>query len=230
MEMTKFVHERNLILNAFVTLAALFGIQAAAYMRFYSKITGLAEHIWPIIILINTGAVATTLSLYHFKLLNIHHSFSRMSSMTFAMTSGMMAGFIAGAVTGAMNGMFYGCLGGMAVGMAIGCIPGKFCGIETAMEGLKAGIMTGAMGTMLSVMMIYDHLIPFLFIFISTCVVLLTGASYLMYSEAGNIRKAGVSDMIAFFVTAVFAALLLSLFAFYGPKSGLYLGSGGQPA
>ncbi|MDO8339816.1 MAG: hypothetical protein Q7T16_04120 [Candidatus Burarchaeum sp.] len=174
----------------------------------------------PLFLLVIGTSVLAVFSYQH--MLCFCRNLSCSNGMMAGMTLGMMAGFMAGALVGATNGMFMGSLVGMAVGIALGANVGRFCGVMGAMEGIMAGLMAGTMGAMLSVMMVSNNLLLFLYILFGICAFLLGGLSYMMYREAGSaevselrislLRFAGMSSGLAF------ALIFIML---YGPKSGI---------
>ncbi|MFH1785590.1 MAG: cation transporter [Candidatus Micrarchaeota archaeon] len=174
----------------------------------------------PLFILLGGGVLMTLTSYYHIRC--YWRNLTCANGMMVGMTLGMMSGFLAGALAGATNGMFIGSVVGMALGIAPGLALGRHSGIMGAMEGIMAGIMAGTMGAMLSVMMITDNLILFLYILFGLCAVMVGSLSYMMHREAGetpaNEFKVKFTE---FFLVAVIVASLMVLIMMYGPKNGL---------
>jgi hypothetical protein len=148
-----------------------------------------------------------------------------MCGMMTGMTFGMAGGFLIGAFAGATNGMFVGSLVGMAIGIGFGYFTGRYCGVMGVMEGIMGGLMAGTMGAMLSVMMVFDHLVPFLFILTGIEAVILVAFSYMLYKEHGNMTADMVKlDGISFIILALAIDLALTVIFIYGPKAGTVLG------
>lgn len=174
----------------------------------------------PLFIILVGSVLATMFSYHHIKC--YWRNLSCTNGMMVGMTIGMMSGFLSGALVGATNGMFIGSVVGMGLGIVPGLALGRHSGIMGAMEAIMAGIMAGTMGAMLSVMMITDNLILFLYILFGLCTIMLGSLSYMMYREAGvtpakefNIR------FVDFFVVAVIVTVLMMWIMLYGPKNGL---------
>jgi len=86
--------------------------------------------------------------------------------------------------------------------------------------------MAGTMGAMLSVMMIFDRLVPFLLILTAVEGALLLAFSYMLYKEYGNMTPEMVKiDGNGFIVMALAIDLALTVIFVYGPKAGTVLGS-----
>ncbi|MEM4295274.1 MAG: hypothetical protein QXS91_00475 [Candidatus Anstonellales archaeon] len=103
--------------------------------------------------------------------------------MMSGMITGMLSGFMAGLLIGATNGLFVGSVFGIIIGLLFGLKAGKMCGIMGALEGILAALMSGPMGAMISVMMIYDNLITFLYIALLISIIGMHGLSYMLYRE-----------------------------------------------
>ncbi|MEM4359448.1 MAG: heavy metal-associated domain-containing protein [Candidatus Bilamarchaeaceae archaeon] len=218
-----FAIERMLIEYAQVSLIVILIADIAGYGLFLKTIPDFWRTFGPLVFLVSASTVACATAILHFR--SFRTDFSCMSGMMIGMSIGMISGFLGGALIGATNGMFIGSIAGMAIGMGLGGWAGRCCGIMGVMEGLMAGMMSGTMGAMLSVMMVNDHLILFLYILFGACVTVLAGLSYMMYKEAGNIKQEDFRVSFIFFLSMVFAvnAALLCII-FYGPKSGIVWG------
>lgn len=143
---------------------------------------------------------------------------SCMNGMMAGMTLGMASGFLSGALIGATNGMFVGSVAGTVFGASAGMLAGRFCGIMGAMEGMMAGLMSGTMGAMLTVMMINDNLMAFVYILFGAAAILLAGLAYMMHRESGNAPSGQgmeLPHMMAY--SAVFGAIL-ALLMLFGPR------------
>jgi hypothetical protein len=85
--------------------------------------------------------------------------------------------------------------------------------------------MAGTMGAMLSVMMVFDHLVPFLFILTGIEAVILIAFSYMLYKEHGNMTPDMLKlDWNGFILLALAMDLALTVVFIYGPRSGTVLG------
>ena len=203
----------------FIVLAA----QALLYMFIFSHIPGFLSAYWSVTLLTAISVVALLFAYYHAYA--FRKTFSCMCGMMTGMTFGMAGGFLIGAFAGATNGMFVGSLVGMAIGMGLGYFTGRYAGVMGVMEGIMGGLMAGTMGAMLSVMMIYDRLIPFLFILTAIEAALLLAFSYMLYKEYGNMTPAMVKvSGNGFIIMALAIDLALTVIFVFGPKAGTVLG------
>ena len=149
-------------------------------------------------------------------------SLSCQNGMMVGMTSGMVAGLLSGALIGATNGMFIGSVAGMFFGILVGFLLGKNSGVMGALEGLMAGVMSGTMGAMISVMMVTDNLLLFLFIFFPLCIAISSGLVYMLYREQGACPMEMLEvDFWQFSAHAFWVFAVLVLIMFFGPKSGI---------
>jgi hypothetical protein len=147
-----------------------------------------------------------------------------MCGMMTGMTFGMAGGFLIGAFAGATNGMFVGSIVGMVVGIGFGYYTGRSCGVMGVMEGIMGGLMAGTMGAMISVMMVFDHLVPFLFILTIVEGAILLAFSYMLYKEYGNMTPEMVKvSGTDFIIMALAFDLALTVIFVYGPKAGTVL-------
>jgi len=80
------------------------------------------------------------------------------------------------------------------------------------------------MGAMLTVMIQYDNLALFMPIFVGSCVLLLAGFTYMIYSSAGKRGEAKLMDFEVFFAIALFLALATTAVVLYAPRSGAVFG------
>lgn len=204
----------------FIILAA----QAVLYMLVFSKIPGFLSAYWSVTLLTAISVVALLFAYYHAYA--FRKTTSCMCGMMTGMTFGMAGGFLIGAFAGATNGTFVGSMVGMTIGIGLGYYTGRSCGVMGVMEGIMGGLMAGTMGAMLSVMMIFDHLVPFLFILTGIEAVILLAFSYMLYKEYGNMTPSMVKvDANTFILIALAIDLALTLIFVYGPKAGTVLGS-----
>lgn len=141
------------------------------------------------------------------------------NGMMVGMTTGMASGYMVGAILGATNGMFIGSLAGTVAGIGIGFGMGRYSGVMGAMEGIMAGLMSGTMGAMTTFMMMNDHMLEFLFILSSICLVTLGGLGYMMYREAGPAPRAGLRGGFArFFALSSAISALIVMIMLIGPR------------
>ena len=207
----------NYSLGAFAGLAL---VAAGIYMLAFSGLPNAPGYA-PLLLLVVGTSVALAFSYYHLG--TYRRSLSCSNGMMAGMALGMIAGFLVSALLGATNGMFVGTVAGMAAGIAFGVGIGRHCGVMGGLEGVMAGLMAGAMGAMLSVMMVNDNLLLFLYILFALCAVVLGGLSYMMHREAaeapsrGELR-AGFGEFAGFAAVLVLGMALLMAF---GPKVGL---------
>jgi len=203
----------------FIVLAA----QALLYMFIFNRIPGFLASYWSITLLTAVSVVALLFAYCHAYA--FRKRLSCMAGMMTGMTFGMAGGFLIGAFAGATNGMFVGSLVGMAIGIGFGYFTGRYCGVMGVMEGIMGGLMAGTMGAMLSVMMVFDHLVPFLFILTGIEAVILVAFSYMLYKEHGNMTPEMVKfDGNSFIILALAIDLALTVVFIYGPKAGTVLG------
>jgi len=208
--------EAKLTNYAVASSAILIGLGIFSYGSLF-KGFGSSSTTTALLLLVIASAVMTVFSYLHMSC--YRKSVSCMHGMMIGMTIGMMGGFMTGALTGATNGMFIGSVVGMAFGIALGLGVGRFSGVMGAMEGVMAGLMSGTMGAMLSVMMINDNLMIFLYILTGVCAVIFGGLSYMMYREAGSAPNPEYSgDFKKFFAASALLSAMLLAIMMYGPK------------
>jgi hypothetical protein len=218
-----FETENRLVKYSAGALLVVLAAQALLYLSFFSRIPGFLAAYWSVTILTAVSVVALLFAYCHAYA--FRKSFSCMCGMMTGMTFGMAGGFLIGAFAGATNGMFVGSLVGMAIGIGFGYYTGRYCGVMGVMEGIMGGLMAGTMGAMLSVMMVFDHLVPFLFILTGIEALILVAFSYMLYKEHGNMTPAMVKlDGTGFIILALAIDLALTVIFIYGPKAGTVLG------
>lgn len=215
--------EHTLLGYALGAIALVLGAQATLFGLLFRNTPGFLNAYWSVTLLTAVSAVAFLFAYYHSNA--FRKSSSCMTGMMTGMTFGMAGGFLIGAFVGATNGMFLGSIIGMATGMSLGYVTGRSCGVMGVMEGMMGGLMAGTMGAMLSAMLIYDRLVPFLFILVGTEGVILVAYSYMLYKEFGNMKQNDlkVSGM-EFAVLALALNLALTVVYVFGPKTGYVLG------
>jgi hypothetical protein len=218
-----FETERQLVKYSADALFTVIAAQALLYMVIFSRIPGFLAAYWSVTLLTAVSVVALLFAYCHAYA--FRKNFSCMCGMMTGMTFGMAGGFLIGAFAGATNGMFVGSLVGMAIGIGFGYYTGRYCGVMGVMEGIMGGLMAGTMGAMLSVMMVFDHLVPFLFILTGIEAVILVAFSYMLYKEHGNMTPEMVKlDGNGFIILALALDLALTVVFIYGPKAGTVLG------
>lgn len=219
-----FEAENRLVRYSADALIALLADQVVLYLLVFSRIPGFLSAYWSVTILTAVSVVALLFGYYHAYA--FRKTTSCMCGMMTGMTFGMAGGFLIGAFAGATNGMFVGSLVGMAIGIGFGYFTGRSCGVMGVMEGIMGGLMAGTMGAMISVMMVFDHLIPFLFILAAVEAVILVTFSYMLYKEYGNMNPGMIKVTgNGFIVMALAFDLALTAIFVYGPKVGTVLGS-----
>ncbi|MBM3229208.1 hypothetical protein FJZ26_02150 [Candidatus Parvarchaeota archaeon] len=221
-----YAQESKLVFSAVFSLAVLLIVHAALFMTAFKNTQNYIDRYGIIFILMSVSVVAVLFAFFHAR------AFKRqtgcMSGMMNGMTIGMMGGFLIGAFAGATNGMYVGSLVGMAVGIGLGFEAGRCCGVMGAMEGAMGGLMAGTMGAMLSVMMVNDHLIEFLFILTGTALAILVGLSYMLYKEHGSIDSKEYNITASqFLLFALAIDLVVTVISIFGPKAG-FVWTGGQ--
>ena len=218
-----FETENQLVRYSAFAFAILIAAQTLLYVSVFSRIPNYLATYWSVTIL--TAIAVTALLFAYCHASGFRKNFTCMSGMMTGMTFGMAGGFLIGAFAGATNGMFVGSLVGMAVGIGFGYVTGRYCGVMGIMEGIMGGLMAGTMGAMLSVMMVFDHLIPFLFILTATEAVILVAFSYMLWKEHGNMTPAMLRlDGTGFIILALAFDLALTVVYLYAPKAGTVLG------
>ena len=218
-----FETENRLVKYSVSALVIVLAAQALLYAAVFSRIPGFLTAYWSVTLLTAVSVVALLFAYCHAYA--FRKNISCMCGMMTGMTFGMAGGFLIGAFAGATNGMFVGSLVGMAIGIGFGYFTGRYCGVMGVMEGIMGGLMAGTMGAMLSVMMVFDHLIPFLFILTGIEAVILVAFSYMLYKEHGNMTADMVKlDGISFIILALAIDLALTVIFIYGPKAGTVLG------
>lgn len=218
-----FEAERTLFTYSIDAVFIALAVQVALYMFVFRSIPGFLYAYWSVTILTAIASGALLFAYYHVN--TFRKITSCMTGMMSGMTFAMAAGFLIGAYAGATNGMFVGSIVGMIVGIGFGYFTGRYCGVMGVMEGLMGGLMAGTMGAMLSVMMIFDNLVPFLFILTAIEAVILLAFSYMLYKEYGNMKPTDVKVSSTEFTIQVLALdLALTMIFVYGPKAGVVLG------
>lgn len=210
--------ERKLLALSFGSMVLLLACGFMFYLFVLRALPDIGARI-PFLLYGTLSAVAITASIAHYY--SHRRSFTCMEGMMVGMTIGMMAGFLFGAVVGATNGMFAGSVFGMAVGMLTGAYCGKCCGIMGVMEGMMAGLMGGTMGAMLSVMMISDNLLLFMPLFVASCLAILAGLTYMIYSSAGKREDGELMGASGFFALALLLSAATAAVVLYAPRSGI---------
>lgn len=215
--------EREIVEVSAFTFLLLLVLEGVLYLTLFRSIPNFISTYGHLTFLLAVGVVATLSATWHVKAYGTN--FSCMSGMMIGMTVGMMAGFLLGALVGATNGMFVGAIYGMAVGIIAGAWCGQCCGIMGVMEGMMAGLMAGTMGAMLSVMMINDHLILFLYILTLICFAILLGLSYIILKERAEDEKPKPWGRGKFMVACVALTFITLLIMVYGPKGSFVWGT-----
>jgi copper chaperone CopZ len=218
-----FVYEHKLLQYAIISLILIFAAQLAIYFVVFGGEASFLRTYGSILSLSALSVVAVIFAFYHARI--FRKQTSCMTGMMTGMTVGMMGGFMIGAFIGATNGMFIGSLAGMAFGMFLGFEAGRCCGVMGGMEGLMGGLMAGTMGAMLSVMMVYDNLMPFLYILSGVCLAILGGLAYMIYKEYGSIEQEQFDVSAAkFLFYSLILYLAVAALAIFGPKANVVLG------
>jgi hypothetical protein len=218
-----FEAEHQLLTHTLGLAGLLFLTLGLSYMAWFSQ-NELFIKIWPVLALVPLGIALNAGSLIHVR--HLRHHFNCTNGMMAGMTIGMMSGFMSGAILGATNGMFVGSIIGMAIGMSASAYAVRKAGIMGILEGLMAGLMAGTMGAMLSVMMLSDNLMAFLYLLFGACTLILGGMSYFIVKEIGPIQDERKN--VGFIPLAIISVLVLLIFLaliVWGPKSSLAWGS-----
>ncbi len=198
-------------------------VQALLYLTVFRSTPKFLESYWSVTLLAAVSVVTLIAGAYHAQV--FRKTTGCMTGMMVGMTFGMAAGFLIGAFAGATNGMFIGSLVGIAVGMWFGYYTGRCCGVMGVLEGMMGGLMAGTMGAMLSVMMVYDNLVPFLFILTGIEVAIMWAFGYMLYKEYGSIKEGAIDvNAIDFAAYALAFDLVLTLVFVFAPKAGVVLG------
>ena len=220
-----FEAENALLRYSVGAVAIVLAAQAALFGLLFRTTPGFLDAYGSVTLLTAASVVAFLFAYYHSNA--FRKSSSCMTGMMTGMTFGMAGGFLIGAFVGATNGMFLGSIVGLVTGMSLGYVTGRSCGVMGVMEGMMGGLMAGTMGAMLSAMLIYDRLVPFLFILAGTEGVILAAYSYMLYKEFGNMQRSDLRVSGAeFAVLALALDLALTVVYVFGPKTGYVLGGG----
>lgn len=208
--------ETTLMNYSLASIAVLAIIGAIGYGFALNGISAESAYL-PILVLTGLSSVIMVFSYHHMDC--YRKTLSCTNGMMIGMTMGMMSGFMSGALVGATNGMFIGSTAGVAVGILFGGNLGRYGGIMGAMEGIMAGLMSGTMGAMLSVMMINDNLMAFLYLLFAMCAVLVGGLSYMMHRKAGPVRGTEFkTTFVQFLFMSVALAAVMAALMLLGPK------------
>ncbi|MBI5035834.1 cation transporter [Candidatus Micrarchaeota archaeon] len=215
--------EHRLFRHSLLSFLVILAVQALLYALVFRSIPKFLDSYWSVALLSAVSAPMLVAGAYHAQV--FRKRTGCMTGMMIGMTFGMAAGFIIGAFAGATNGMFVGSLVGVFAGMGFGYITGRCCGVMGVLEGMTGGLMAGTMGAMLSVMMVYDHLIPFLFILTGIEIAIMWAFSYMLYKEYGSIKESTLGENALAFVAYALALDLALTFVFvFAPKAGVVLG------
>ncbi len=216
--------EHELLIHVLLLFALLLVGLVAMHFGWFNQNESFVS-LWPILALVPLGIAVNAGALLHVRYLR--HHFNCTNGMMAGMIIGMISGFMSGAVVGATNGMFMGALVGMSIGMGVGAYAVRKTGVMGVLEGLMAGLMAGTMGAMLSIMMITDNLVPFLYILFAICTIILGGMNYFIIKEIGPIQEEKKS--VALFPLVLISILFLMAFItlmLFGPKSAIVFGGG----
>jgi len=207
-----FETETKIVTYSIFTFALLILLLSLTYFFYPHLLDGPHLAIGFLTIVMSISIIAS-----FFHLSGYLENLSCTNGMMIGMTSGMIAGLFTGALIGATNGMFIGSVFGSLAGMFIGIHLGKHCGVMGALEGLMAGLMSGTMGAMISLMMLNDNVVPFLFILAAIGIFTLGGLSYMMHREAGRQKGPGIR-FLKFVFYCTLLILILGTAMMYLPK------------
>ncbi len=204
-----------------VTLILMVLLQAFAYVGFLRFIPDFLETYGWWLLYLDLSVIALGGALYHRYAYET--KITCMVGMMLGMTIGMQTGMMIGAVLGATNGFFIGAMIGMLSGVVMGAVMGSCCGIMGVMEGMMAGLMGGTMGSMITVMMLTDHILWFMPVYIAINLVILAGLSYMLFEEAVEHRtvKKKPLDFVTFASLCIIVTFILSAVIIYGPSSSI---------
>ncbi|VVC00043.1 Uncharacterised protein [uncultured archaeon] len=211
--------ESSILTNGIASISVLVLLSSLFYM-FYLNSAQSGFSFLLLLPLVVIASVAIAASYFHSAC--YRESITCQNGMMVGMGIGMLAGFMVGAVVGATNGMFIGSVLGVAVGEVVGVGLGRHCGSMGALEGIMAALMSGTMGAMLSVMMLRDNLLAFLYLLFALCTVVLAGLAYMLYREQGPAPKELLEvSGPQFFAHAFWLFALMLAIMFFGPKAAL---------
>jgi copper chaperone CopZ len=217
--------EKQIFTNGLMIFLILFIVEGLLYFFMLKDITNfVAKYSWWILYL-NISIATISMAMWHVYTYRV--KVTCMIGMMIGMTFGMQTGMMLGAIIGATNGFFMGAMVGMIVGTAIGALTGTCCGIMGVMEGIMAGIMGGTMGAMITVMMLSDHILIFMPVYMGLNVIIMWGLSYMLYEEVVEGKQGVTKDPIDFTTIASFAIIatvILLMIILFGPKSLLVAG------
>ncbi len=214
--------EHELFTQTMGIFTLLLLVLGGAYFFWFSQME-IFYKLSPILILLPLGIAVNAGALLHVR--NVRQHFNCTNGMMTGMIVGMISGFMSGALIGATNGMFMGSLTGMTIGMSASAYAVRKTGIMGVLEGMMAGLMAGTMGAMLSVMMLSDNLILFLYILFGACILILGGMSYFIVKEVGLIQEEKKHvDFIPFALMNTLLFLAVLALILFGPKSSIAWG------
>lgn len=218
----KYALEYEMLGNSAYTLGLLFLIELVVFWGLFDfSQQFLSKNGWWFFYL-TLSVVAIGAAMWHLQ--SYRGNVGMMAGMMIGMTFGMQTGFLIGTILGATNGMFVGSMGGMLSGVLVGWYNGKCCGIMGAMEGIMAGIMAGLMGAMTGVMLLVDHILLFMPVFVLLNILVLLGLSYMLFEEVVEENKTIEKQPAAFstfFILCFLAVVILGTIMLYAPKSGI---------
>jgi hypothetical protein len=207
--------EAGILRHSLATMVVFMAGAALFFAAGFGPALKVPEHM-PIILLGFACSIMTVASYRHMSA--YRKSMTCANGMMVGMTSGMVCGFLVGALIGATNGMFIGSVAGVAAGMAVGLMLGRYSGVMGAMEGLMSGLMSGTMGAMLSVMMVNDNLMMFIYALFGVSLIIIGGLSYMMHREAGPAPEKAGGTFAAFAFWSLALGITLAAMMLFGPK------------
>ncbi|HLC22161.1 MAG TPA: cation transporter [Candidatus Nanoarchaeia archaeon] len=209
------------VLKYAVYLFLILGVlESIAYLGFFTTVPFFLQQYGWWLLYLNLSVATLGAALWHY--LSYQARMTSMVGMMIGMTLGMQTGLMLGAVLGATNGFFIGATAGLVLGVCVGALAGSCCGIMGILEGVMAGVMGGTMGAMISVMMLSDHILWFMPVYMIVNIFVLLGFSYMLYEEVVEGREGVTRRRIDFFTFAsgcIIITAVLSSVMIYGLKS-----------
>ncbi len=220
----KYEVEYTMLRYTFLSFFLLVLLEIIGYYTFFKQnYSFLSQYGWWIFYT-DVTIVAIAAAIWHFK--SYRTEVSHMVGMMIGMTLGMASGLLIGAILGATNGLFVGATVGMIFASLTGAYTGKCCGVMGVLEGLMAGIMGAMMGAMIVVMLMAEHLLWFMPVYVLILLIVIIGLSYMLFEEViedqESIEKEPI-DFWTFFSYCFLATFLLILIMLYGWKSAIVM-------
>lgn len=209
--------------NALLIFVVLSALEFVAYFALAGSMPNFAQRYGWWLFYLNVSMATLGVAAWH--LYSFKTDVPCMHGMMIGMTVGMQSGMMLGAVVGATNGFFTGSVVGVLIGVSAGYLAGRCCGIMGIMEGMMAGLMGGTMGPMISLMMLSDHILWFMPLYMIVNVVILIGLVKMflegVVAPAASVHERKLDTLTLTSLCVIITAVIIAIMV-YGPKSAIF--------